>query len=128
MVPLILFLVLYSALVSGSGTPKFGCLDTEGRVVDWWVIYKESGGVRYIYKDSKSELFLSESRLITDKKSPLSATVESAGFKNITSSPLSPFYVSWNDQPLKNMSASSEYAHAKVISLRRVPLLTYFFF
>ena len=84
--------------------------------VDWWVIYKESGGERYIYKDPHIKLHLSEDRLINDSDSPLVRTVESSGFNEIENSANSPFYVAWNDQPTKTGSASLEFAHAKVIS------------
>lgn len=116
MVPLIVFLALYASLVFGSNIPTFGCLNHDKIHVDWWVIYKESGGERYIYKDPHTTLFLSSDRLISDSNSPLVTTVQSSGFCNIKkNSANSPFYVAWNDQPTKAGSASLDFAHAKVI-------------
>ena len=31
---------------------NFGCLDGNGRFVDWWFIYKASDGLSYVYLDS----------------------------------------------------------------------------
>lgn len=114
----IVLLALFFSLVSGSGTPNFGCLDHKGRFVDWWVIYKETGGERYIYKDSRTVLNLNEIRLISDRGSPLVQTVLSSGFRSMQNTANSPFYVAWNDQPAKNLNAPTESAHAKVISTR----------
>lgn len=115
MPPLIIFLAFYASLVFGSHEPKFGCLNGFNTHVDWWVIYKESFGERYIYKDPHTELHLSEDRLISNIDSPLVLTVKSSGFYRINNSANSPFYVAWNDQPTKVGNASLELAHAKVI-------------
>jgi hypothetical protein len=116
MVPLALaLLALFFTLVSGSRTADFGCLNNEGRFVDWWIIYKETGGERYIYKDPRTVLNLSSDRLITAGNSPLVRTVKSSGFISLRNHANSPFYLAWNDQPLKNLNAPPESAHAKVI-------------
>lgn len=110
-------LTLYFTLALGSRTANFGCLNHEGVFVDWWVIYKETGGERYIYKDSRTVLNLNSDRLITDANSPLVQTILSSGFASLGSYANSPFYTAWNDQPIKNFNGPPESAHAKVISI-----------
>ena len=104
--------------VSGSRKSNFGCLNHEGEFVDWWVIYKETGGVRYIYTDSRTVLHLNSSRHINKRESPLVRTVLSSGFRSLGYFANSPFYTAWNDQPLKSVNAPSESAHSKVIFTR----------
>lgn len=96
---------------------NFGCLNHQGAFVDWWVIYKEFNGERYVYLDSQMDgtpLGLSDDRLITAKNSPITRTVNSAGFPNIKESAHSPCYLAWNDQPNLNENIPSTFAHAKV--------------
>lgn len=112
--------------------PNFGCLNGAGKVVDWWVIYKEEKGHRYVYLDSSmtNPLGLSYSQSIIHFNSPLYRTIRSANFPSLSipkrrhkstfgkrnnPTPLYPdtFYVSWNDQPKKGSSSISD-AHAKV--------------
>lgn len=112
---LVVILALFASLVSGSGPARFGCLNSKGNHVDWWIIYKEYGGERYIYKDPHTELHLHDSRLIGHANSPLVRTVKSSGFSDTTSRfSNGPFYISWNDQPTKGENAGLEFAHAKV--------------
>ena len=139
--PLRLLLIFFVSLLTGSQARRFGCLNGIGEMVDWWVIYKEGKGLRYVYLDSTMDqpLGLNSRRLITHESSPLTKTVRSANYKNAphikiskvkignpftpTSSPAQirksisePFHVAWNDQPTKGSSSISE-AHAKVNSL-----------
>jgi hypothetical protein len=109
----ICLLLLSTAYSSGS----FGCLNEQGELVDWWVVYKESKGRRYVYTDSSQKgapQGLSNSRLITDNKGPLVRTIRSAVFPTTPYySSRRPFHLSWNDQTNKVTSKTSS-AHAKV--------------
>ena len=95
----------------------FGCLNHEGEFVDWWVIYKEFNGERYVYLDSQLDgipLGLSNSREITSKLSPITRTVNSAGFSQIKQAAHDPCYLAWNDQPKQNENFPTSIGHAKV--------------
>ena len=105
-----------ASVISCSNQHSFGCLNHKGEFVDWWVIYKESGGERYIYKDtSPMDLRLSSERLISSEDSPLVRTVKSSGCKSPENMSKDQFYFAWNDQPSNKGSAPKEFAHAKVI-------------
>ena len=84
--------------------------------MDWWVIYKEYNGLKYVYMDSRmtESLGLSSDRLVNDVRSPLSRTVLSSGFPHSPQVSTAPSFLSWNDQQTRNSTVSSSYAHAKV--------------
>lgn len=138
MLHFLLLFPLFLGLSISSQASNFGCLNLDGKVVDWWVIYKESRGFRYVYLDSTMDepLGLNHHRLLKFKNSPLSMTVKSANFlktqpSSAFSTPKSkslfnpilpitsadfgsePFYVAWNDQMAKGSQSAPE-AHAKV--------------
>lgn len=96
----------------------FGCLNHEGEFVDWWVIYKEFNGERYVYLDSLMgdgvPMARSNSRKISSIHSPISRTVNSAGFSQSKKASHDPFYLAWNDQPRMNENCPASNAHAKV--------------
>ena len=96
-----------------STTSKFGCLNHDGKFVDWWVIYKESSGRRYVYLDSTMDepLGLHRDRSIASLSSPLSRTIASTGFPRQNNKTIN---LAWNDQP-SGAEFSKQIGHAKVI-------------
>lgn len=114
---LIIFFVLSAAEASG-----FGCLNQYGHFVDWWVIYKEFNGLKYVYMDStmNTPLGLHPDREIDSITSPLYRTVISTGFTESAKNVDSPSYLAWNDQPFKNITVSKSYAHSKVLLMLEI--------
>ena len=133
---LLLVTFLFGFLRNTQATERFGCLNGSGQVVDWWVIYKQSSGYKYVYLDSTMDKPLGLSRkTINNVDSPIVRTVSSANYFLKSSAPTKqfksprlnakyqssqvqpplndPFYVSWNDQPKKGSTILS-HAHAKV--------------
>lgn len=122
----IAILLRFLVFVEGSAgrSQKFGCLNGEGKRVDWWFIYKEFGSENYIYLDSERVKMgigvqgLIKNLEITDRhSSPLVRTVLSTGFPEIHNYQNAPFHLSWNDQKTEFVKSGPSSAHAKVKKL-----------
>lgn len=113
----ILFGFLVLSFLDATVSNNFGCLNHEGEFVDWWVIYKEFKGERYVYLDSSMQgnpLGISNDRKIYSNDSPITRTILSTGYPNIKLPAHDPFYLTWNDQPHKGDKIQPNSAHAKV--------------
>lgn len=111
------FLVILVNFYCFKGTlaVNFGCLNHRGQFVDWWVIYKEAAGRRYVYLDSSGRvdeaLGLHRDRSISSSSSPLSRTIASSGYPHQLQNTIS---LAWNDQPSGASEFSKQIGHAKV--------------
>lgn len=89
-------------ITGNNGARPLSCIDGNGQEVDWWFVYKEPGGLRYLYYsslevDTRSSFFpLNPNFLINDPAtSPVLKTIYHPN--NLQSS--SEVWLGWNDQP-----------------------------
>lgn len=118
--PVAFLIFLLLSFYSFLEVESFGCLNQLGEVVEWWVIYKEFNGLRYVYLDSSltEPIGLDDDLLITSEDtSPIIKTLLSSGFPSSSADSYFDYnttYLAWNDQQTKRRTASKDYAHAKV--------------
>ena len=110
----ILLIALLLALSSSQLVPS--CLNHEGKMVDWWIVYYAPKSVRnksfgYMYMDSSSnQSTFSHHPGVGDLNSqPHGRTIDSIKALNLES-------IAWNDQliPAQNGKTTSSDAHAKL--------------
>ncbi len=117
LVTILIGTLLFCSITASVRAKPLGCLNGNGEFVDWWVIYKESNGLHYVYMDStlSAPRGLDKYLKIDDSRtSPIIKTIKSTGFHLDGNFPPHTAYMAWNDQPSKNYSVPKKYAHAKV--------------
>ena len=115
-------------IVGANGSEPLSCLDGSGREVDWWFVYKEPNGKRYLYLSSldvkEAEINNSTAKFLRLRNkyeiddlntSPVLKTIYHP--RNTADS--SEVWIGWNDQPADGLDAygsrvcGTKHAHSK---------------
>lgn len=101
----------------GNATSSIGCLDNDGKVVDWFFTYKLPGGYQFAYADSNTGSVRTQQlqvfeRELDDRDKPVALIQTLRSLLPSISGRSDRTYFMYNDQP-DNAKPSNSYAHAK---------------